>query len=157
MYTDKDFIEANAALKKFVALYFVLAALLLVLYLYSMFTRIEWIGYVSALVLVLASLFLWGNFGGRLVCWRRFLHDMRQGLEREASGIIATVDDEVAQKEGLDFRVLRLLTGDETDKAGGRFLYVDTSRFPLPAGPGRKVRCMLFGNYIKEMTVLEEE
>lgn len=157
MYTDEEYAQSKTALTRFIALFFLLAALFAAVFVYSLFTRVEWLAYASAAFTVLVTLFLWGNFGGRLVCWRRFLRDMRQGLEREATGVISSIEDGEAQKEGLEFRALRLLTGDETDKAGGRLLYVESSRFPLPAGPGQKVWCRLFGSYIKEMKVLEEE
>lgn len=156
MYTDEEFSASKKALGWFIALYCALSALLLGLFAHSLAARVEWLAYASIAVLVLETLFLWGNFGGRLVAWRRFLRDMQAGLEREAAGVIASIDGEEAMKEGLEFRAMRLMTGDETDKAGGRLLYVDASRFPLPAGPGQRVRCMLFGNYVKDITLLEE-
>jgi hypothetical protein len=156
MYKDEEFSGSKKALGWFIALYCAFTALLLGLFIYSLVARVEWLAYVSIAILVLETLFLWGNFGGRLVAWRRFLRDMQAGLEREATGVIASIDDEEAFREGLEFRAMRLMTGDETDKAGGRLLYVDVSRFPLPAGPGQRVRCKLFGNYVKDITVLEE-
>jgi hypothetical protein len=157
MYTDADFSGAKTSLNRFIALYALLAALLLGLFAYSLVERIVWLAYAAAAAFVLATLFLWGNFGGRLVAWRRFLRDMRAGLEREVTGVIASIDGQEALKEGLEFRALRLFTGEESDKAGGRLLYVDSSRFPLPAGPGQKVRCRLFGNYVKGISMLEGE
>lgn len=156
MYTDDDFKGSKKTLKRFIALYAVFAAVLAAAFVYSLIARVEWLAYASAVVLAAISLFIWGNFGGRIVAWNRFLTDMRHGLEREATGVVLSIDDTEAIKEGLEFRAVRLMTGDDTDKAGGRLLYVDSSRFPLKAGLGQRVRCRLFGNYIKDITVLEE-
>jgi hypothetical protein len=157
MYTDEDYSGSKKALNWFVALYCGLSVLLLGLFVYSLAARVEWLAYASIAAFVLETLFLWGNFGGRLMAWRRFLKDMQAGLEREATGVISAIAGEDALKEGLEFRAMRLITGDDTDKAGGRLLYVDASRFPLNASPGQRVRCMLFGNYVKDITLLEEK
>jgi hypothetical protein len=157
MYTDEDYKSSKLTLKRFIAAYAALSVLSLGALAYSLLVRVEWLAYASAVVFVLVTLFLWGNFGGRIVAWRRFLKDMRAGLEREATGVVLSIDDNEALKEGLEFRAVRLMTGDETDKAGGRLLYVDSSRFPLPVSLGQRVCCRLFGNYIKDMTAVEEE
>lgn len=157
MYTEKEYAEARSALIWFIALYCVLAAVLLGAIVAAVIFRLEWLAYVAAGILAVATLFLWGNFGVRLVAWNRFLKDIETGLEHSAEGVIDSIDEDIAVKEGLEFRALRLMTGEETDKAGGRLIYVDASRFPLKAGIGQKVRCMLFGNYIKEIIVSEDE
>jgi len=157
MYTDADFLGAKTSLKWFISLYALLAALLLGLFAYSLVARIMWLTYAAAACFALASVFLWGAFGVRLAAWRRFLRDMQAGMEREVEGVISSIGDSDTQKEGLEFRAFRLMTGDESDKAGGRLLYVDSSRLPLPAGPGQKVLCRLFGNYVKDIRVMEGE
>ena len=158
MYSEKEVAESGSALKKFIALYGVIAAVLLAVLVIDQFQfmRMGWPSYVSAGLLAIVSLFLWGNYGVRLVAWRRFLTEMKKGLERSVSGTIASIDKEENVKEGLEFRALRLFTGEDSDKAGGRLLYVDVSRFPLPVDVGQKVDCMLFGNYIKDIKTSEE-
>lgn len=157
MYSEKDYRDGKTGLRNFILLYCLMAAILIGLIVADQFWRMIWLSYASASLLAIASLFLWGNFGVRLVCWNRFLKEMKVGLERSAAGVIATIDEDEAVKEGLEFRALRLLTGDETDKAGGRLLYVDASRFPLPAGIGQKVNCKIYGNFIKDIEILEED
>lgn len=157
MYTEADFEGSKKALGRFVGLYGALAALLVAAFVYALLSRIEWLAYASIAVLGVASVFLWGNFGGRLIAWTRFLQGMREGLQREAVGSILSIDDAETTKEGLEFRALHLLTGDDTDKTGGRLLYVESSRFPLAVGLGQKVRCMLFGNYVKGIEPVEEK
>ena len=156
MYSEKDYNDAKSTLRNFILLYGLMAAILLGLFVADQFWRMIWLSYVSAGVLAIASVFLWGNIGVRLICWNRFLNEMRAGLERTATGVIATIDEEDAIKEGLEFRALRLMTGEESDKAGGRLLYVDASRFPLEAEVGQTVSCRIYGNYVKEIEVLEE-
>lgn len=156
MYSEAEYAQSKAAMKRFIL---VLSAVVLALagaMVAALILDVEWLVYVSASVLTLASLFLWGNFGSRLFCWNRFLREMKIGLEREATGIIASIDEEQATKEGIEFRAVRLFTGEESDKAGGRLLYADVSRFPLPATVGQKVRCRIYGNYIKAIDVTEE-
>jgi predicted membrane metal-binding protein len=157
MYTDKDYSDAGTALKRFIVWFSQFLLALLVAVVYALLSRTEWLIYVSAAVLTAGAIFLWGNFGVRIFFWRRFLIDMQNGMERQAEGVIASIDAQETNKEGLEFRALRLITGDETDKAGGRLLYVDSTRFPLPAGPGQKVVCRLYGNYIKDMALQEDK
>lgn len=156
MYTETDYSGAKKALNRFILLYSFFAVIMLGLMTMAFIERIAWLAYVAAGFLAVASLFLWGIFGARLVCWHRFLREMERGLEREIDGIVATIDEEEATKEGLEFRAFRLMTGESSDKAGGRLLYVDSSRFPLSVKPGQKVSCMLYGNYIKSIKLLEE-
>jgi signal transduction histidine kinase len=156
MNTDRDITEASLAFRKFILGYGILALLLLGALVGGLVWRMDWLAYVSIAVLAVASLFLWGNFGIRLIAWNRFLKEMRIGLERTISGMIASIDEDEAMKEGLEFRALRLMTGEESDKAGGRLLYVDASRFPLPACVGQTVSCRLFGNYVKDIMSSED-
>jgi hypothetical protein len=157
MYSENDYIEAKSALKKFIILYGVFALAMIGAIVAALIIRVEWLSYTAAGVLTIASLFIWGNVGVRLYAWNRFLKDMRIGLEREVVGELASIDEDDSLKEGLEFRALRLLTGEESDKAGGRLLYVDASRFPLSANLGQKVCCKIFGSYLKEIKVLEED
>lgn len=157
MYTQTEFSAARGAMKRFVLLYATLAIVMLGFIVYALIARVEWLTYVAAGLLAASSLFLWGNIGARLYCWNRFLKEMQRGLERQAEGIVASIDEDETTKEGLEFRALRLFTGESSDKAGGRLLYVDSSRFPLQAKPGDKVKCKLFGNYIKEINASVEE
>lgn len=156
MYTDEEYTGSNKALRWFVILFCLFVAAIVAVIVYALLARIPWLTYGAAAFLAVGSLFIWGNFGVRIVLWHRFLNDMKNGLERQVEGVIASIDEQDAQKEGLEFRAVRLLTGEESDKIGGRLLYVDTTRLPLPAGSGQKVSCKLFGNYIKDMTLLEE-
>lgn len=157
MYTEKDNAEAKSALTRFIVLYCVLAAAMLGAIVADLFIRLEWLTYVAAGILAVASIFLWGNFGFRLITWNRFLKDLGSGINRSAAGVIAAIDEGIAVKDGLEFRALHLMTGEETDKAGGRLLYVDISRFPIKAGIGQKVCCSLFGSYVKEITIAEDD
>jgi hypothetical protein len=157
MYTDADYERVKASLRKFIALYLAAAAVLIGLLVLSLFARIEWLAYTAAALLPLALVFLWGYFGVRLDARRRFLRDMLAGLEKQVTGTIASIEEEEAQKEGLEFRAMRLMTGEDSDKAGGRLLYVESSMFPLPAGPGQKVSCKTFGSYVKDIWIMEGE
>jgi hypothetical protein len=157
MYTETEFSGAGKALKRFILLFAAFALIMLGLMAYALIVRIDWLVYAAAGVLVAGLLFSWGNFGARLYCWNRFLKEMRRGLDREAEGVIASIDEDETTKEGLEFRALRLLTGESSDKAGGRLLYVDSSRFPLKVQPGERIRCRIYGNYIKEITAPGEE
>ncbi len=156
MYSEKDTLDAAAKQKKFILLFSTAAAILIGLIVADQFWRLLWLSYVAAGLLAVASIFLWGTIGIRLYCWRRFLRDMNAGLERTVNGVIGSIEEDETTKEGIEFRALRLLTGDESDKAGGRILYVDASRFPLKAHVGQNVACRIFGNYVKEIEILEE-
>lgn len=156
MYTDREYLESKSALNAFTAVFSAAALLLLGAMVFGLVAGTQWLVYAAACVLAVGALFIWGNFGARLFCWNRFLKEMRIGLEREITGVVASIDEEEAVKEGIEFRGIRLFTGEDSDKAGGRLLYVDSTRFPLPAVVGQKVHCRIFGNYVKAITVLEE-
>ncbi len=156
MYSEKDYLDATVKQRRFTLLFVLIAVVLVGLLVADQFWRLLWLSYVSAGMLAILSVFLWGTIGVRLYCWRKFLREMNAGLERSVEGVIGSIDEDETTKEGIEFRALRLLTGDEADKAGGRLLYVDSSRFPLKAQEGQKVSCRIFGNYVKEIEVLEE-
>ncbi len=156
MYSEKDTLDAATKQRRFLLLFSLIAATLIGLVVADQFWRLLWLSYVASGLLAVASIFLWGTIGIRLYCWRRFLRDMNAGLERSVKGVIGSIEEDETTKEGLEFRALRLLTGDDSDKAGGRVLYVDASRFPLKAQVGQNVVCRIYGNYVKEIEVLEE-
>ena len=76
MYSEKDYRDAKTGLRNFILLYCLMAAILIGLVVADQFWRTNWLSYASASLLAIASLFLWGNFGVRLVCWNRFLKEM---------------------------------------------------------------------------------
>jgi hypothetical protein len=82
---------------------------------------------------------------------------MREGRESIVQGVLAEMDEESTTKDGVEFRALHLLVGDETDKQGGRLLYADVSRLPLPVQVGQSMRVTLYGNFIKDIQPLEEK
>ena len=154
MYTEQDWKQANGAWARFLAL---LGAIVVVLggaIAAALILRMIWLLYTAAVVLTVVSLFLWGNFGVRIFCWRRFLKDMRTGMQREVTGEIISIDEELSLRDGVEFREVRLMTGEDSDKAGGRVLYIDASRFPLNVSIGARVHIDLFGNYVKGMEQL---
>jgi hypothetical protein len=157
MYTQADLMRADASFRKFIALFLLAAAAPAGLFVFSVRARIEWLAYASAAWMPLALIFIWGNYGVRIAAHRRFLHDMLAGLEKEASGTIAAIDKVDTQRDGLEFRAFHLMTGEDSDKAGGRLLYIESGMLPLPAGPGQKVSCRTFGGYVKDIKVLEGE
>ena len=157
MYNENDTLIAKSALKRFIVIYSIIAALMLGGIVTFIVLRMEWPLYTLVMLLTLLSVFLWGNIGVRLVSYHRFLKDVNRGLEKEAIGIVASIDAEEAVKEGIEFRGLHLIVGDETDKIGGRLLYIDSSKFPIKASVGQKVRCKLFGYYVKDLEILEDE
>lgn len=156
MYTEKDTTEAKRALSLFIAGLVLYTAVFAVLIVVALKGRIAWLNALCLVVYAVGAVFLWGNFGAKLWVWRRFLRDMNTGLERQVNGEIAAIDDQPSHKDGLECRALRLLTGEESDKAGGRVLYIDASRFPLPISVGQKVCCTVFGNYIKRLATEED-
>lgn len=156
MYSEKDTLDAATKQRRFFLLFSLIAAILIGLVVADQFWRLLWLSYVAAGLLAVVSIFLWGTIGIRLFCWSRFLREMNAGLERTAEGVISSIEEDETTREGLEFRALRLLTGDESDKAGGRILYVDASRFPLKAHVGQNVECRIYGSYVKEIEVLEE-
>ncbi len=156
MYTQTDTDKAKRAFLIFLIGYTVFAVLCVALLVMALTTRLVWLNVLSTFVLAAGSVFLWGLFGIRIIIWRRFLRDLVIGTEHEIAGEIGSIEEETAHKDGLDCRAVHLLTGEESDKAGGRILYVELSRFPLPIAPGQKIRCKLFGNFVKDLRIEEE-
>ena len=157
MYLQSDFQQAKSAFMRFLTLYAVLGALVLAGIVTCLIIRQAMPLYVLAGVFTVVTIFLWGIFGGRLRSYWRFLREMSVGRESEAQGLLASMDDHNSFKDGVEFRGLRLIVGDETDKQGGRLLYVDSSRLPLQAQIGQTVRVKLYGNYLKDIQPLEDK
>lgn len=156
MYTQTDTDKANRAFLLFLIAYAVFAALCVALLVFALVGRLAWLNALGAFLLAVGSVFLWGCFGIKLIVWRRFLRDLRIGTEHEIDGQIGAIEEETAHKDGLECRAVHLLTGEDSDKAGGRVLYIELSRFPLPIVPGQKIHCLLFGNFIKDLHIEEE-
>ncbi len=156
MYTQTDTDKANRAFLLYLIAYTVFAGLCVALLVVALTTRQAWLNALAAFVLAAGSVFLWGFFGVKLIVWRRFLRDLIIGTEHEIAGEIGSIDEETSHKDGLDCRAVHLLTGEDPDKSGGRVLYVELSRFPLPIAPGQKIRCKLFGNFVKDLRIEEE-
>ena len=157
MYLQSDFQKAKTALTRFVAIYATLCVLALAGVVTFLILRLAMPLYVLAGVFTVVTIFLWGIFGGRLRAFWRFLREMSVGRESEAQGGLASMDDHNSYKDGVEFLGLRLFVGDETDKQGGRLLYVDSSRLPLPVQIGQTVRVKLYRNYLKDIQPLEDK
>ncbi len=157
MYLQSDFQQAKTALTRFVAVYATLCMLVLAGVVTFLILRLAMPLYILTGVFTVVTIFLWGIFGGRLHAYWRFLREMSVGRESETQGVLASMDDHNSYKEGVEFRGLRLFVGDETDKQGGRLIYVDSSRLPLPVQIGQAVRVKLYGYYLKDIKPLEDK
>lgn len=155
MYQESDYNHVQSLRTRYITIYAIIAALVLAGIVACLVLRIEWPLYVIAAVFTVASVFFWGVFGSRVNTYWRFLKDMRTGRESTAEGILSSIEEQDTTKDGMEFRTVRLMVGDETDKQGGRLLYVDSTRLPLPVQPGQKVAMKLYGNFIKDIQALE--
>lgn len=155
MYQESDYNQVHSLRTRYITIYAIIAALVLAGFVACLILRIAWPLYVIAAVFTVASVFFWGVFGSRVNSYWRFLKDIRTGRESIAEGILSSIEEHDTTRDGVEFRTVRLMVGDDTDKQGGRLLYVDSSRLPLPMQPGQRVAVKLFGNFIKDIQTLK--
>lgn len=155
MYQESDYAKVQTLRARYVTVYFIVSAMVLAGIVACLILRVAAPLYVISTVFTIASVFFWGMFGSRLNSYWGFLRDMRDGRESAAQGTLVSIAEHDTTRDGLEFRAMRLMVGDETDKQGGRLLYVDSSRLPLDVQPGQGVAVRLYGNFVKDIRAIE--
>ncbi|MGI5878323.1 MAG: hypothetical protein ACOX7W_06910 [Christensenellales bacterium] len=118
-------------------------------------TRIAWPGYVASGVCSAAIVFIYGMFVSRVNAYRKFLRDVDQGLEREATGVVTRIEETPAESSNLQYLNIHLLPDDASDPTPSeRLLRYDPMKLPVPFREGQRVRLVLYGNHIKGYELL---
>ncbi|NLG37504.1 MAG: hypothetical protein GX549_05765 [Clostridiales bacterium] len=160
LYTKKDYEDVVRQLRRIWLLILVIAAVCIAVWIVlacnqDKETRIAWPGYVASGVCSAAIVFIYGLFGSRVNAYRRFLRDVDQGLEREASGVVTRIEETPAESSNLQYLNIHLMPDDTSDPTPSeRLLRYDPVKSPVPFKEGQRVRLVLFGNYIKGYELL---
>lgn len=149
IYNDSDYHTINRALKRFLILFVLSIVLLIAVFVVSCSMRIAWLGYAVGALWAIGTVFTWGMIGTRIVKYRRYLMDIATGLEREANGVVKTVDRDVSIRQGLEFYSVELEPESDDIDDPGRRVYYDASKGKPPYKVGEEVKLLLFGNFIK--------
>ncbi|MCL1964153.1 MAG: hypothetical protein FWF69_03730 [Firmicutes bacterium] len=109
----------------------------------------------SQIVVVAATLvwgstliFFWSMKLTPLFSYRRYLREIRQGLFREAEGVLVRFDRETTFRDGISFYAMIINTGERGDPEDERLLYWDVRLKRPEVDAGAMVRVKAHGNDI---------
>ncbi|MDR0929243.1 MAG: hypothetical protein LBM74_05955 [Oscillospiraceae bacterium] len=93
-------------------------------------------------------IFLWGMKFTPLLKYRKYLREIRAGLNRQVEGSVSHLEETITSREGLSFYALLVNVGDPKNPEDDRLFYWD-GQLPRPALlPGQRVRILAHGNDI---------
>lgn len=95
--------------------------------------------------------FIWGNYGRRLLVYKNFLYDMGTGLENSIKGKVVAISNEQSFKDYMEFYPVMILSDDSGKDDQPRLIYYDIEKAPIPFKIGDHVEFSMFGNYIKNI------
>lgn len=152
MYGEVDERRAEAAWKRAAVVAYVLGAATIIITVLGLIVRIKWLS-IAAAALGGGAVFGWISL--KLAPWsayRRFLRDMREGLERRTEGTLVSISAPTRLVDGVSVHDVLLDAGEGTDL----LFYWDDDK-PLPdIRPGCRVRVTSFGKFVTDCETLME-
>lgn len=158
MYKENDYIEVNISLRNFTLIYITATLLMITVVVLTCINwgdeidpvrMSPWFSYVICGLWSVGTVFSWGVIGSRIIKYRRFLYDIKAGLDRDVEGVITEMSKDQFYKQGIEFYSLVIdEAGKEADESG-RLLYYDVAKGEPPFNVGDRISVNVFGNYIK--------
>ncbi|MDR0898577.1 MAG: hypothetical protein LBN04_12085 [Oscillospiraceae bacterium] len=93
-------------------------------------------------------IFLWGMKLTPLLKYRKYLREIRAGLNHQVEGTVSHIDEDTTSREGLSFFALLVNVGDPENPEDDRLLYWDGQLAKPGLMPGQRVRILAHGNDI---------
>jgi len=141
MYSDKDWEEINADLKKrwlnaLVPSGIVLCAAIAI-FVYGQLSRNEYLWMLTSALTILGGgylLFFYGNSVRPALIYRRNLRYLLNGRKRVTTGIFKEFSEDVTDRDGMEVYAMLLNVGEKNDPEDDRLFYYDAYK-PLPTMP----------------------
>lgn len=114
------------------------------------------LGMVGLIVFAIVAYGYYALFAQPQIAYRRFLTELLTGLTHEDEGWFESVDLSARQsEEGVPVRGVTLMESKKNKRVA---LYYWDDRFTFPdIQPGRKLRVLTYGRYIRDLTTLDED
>lgn len=128
MYTQQDFEQVDAQMKRRLVWYLIPILALFVLLIVSFIIRIQWLSVLLLILTGVLAIFLWDISLSPVAAYRRFLRDLLAGRKREYSGCFRGFESREVTREGVPCRAFMLNVGEADDEKDDRLLYWDAYR-----------------------------
>lgn len=154
MYTQVDFDQAKAQVKKYMIILFAGIAVFLAVYIAAIIMGSEIMMLIDAILMLLYIMPVLGMWLIPAVRYKGFLREIETGLSRETLCAIEGVDGEIQQQDGARVKDVhvRLAKDDDT-----RIFYVNVSKAELLPPVGTAVKLESSGRHIVNCSIMEEE
>lgn len=117
----------------------------------SLVMRMEWLTMGLTILLGGALIFLWDLKLKPVRCYQRFLRDVTGGIQRQAKGVVVSLDKDVSFKDGLYFYRLIINVDEKRDEEGERQYFFDACKPRPHLVPGQWIDIVTHGNTICQM------
>lgn len=131
MYTEQDFRDIQAQIKKRLLLLAIPTALLLAGIVVSLVFRIQALTIVLTAVLGCMWIFCYGLLLAPLRAYERHLDDVLHGITRTTTGAFKEMEEQVVDRDGVKYYPMMLNVGSMEDEADDRLFYYDAN-LPRP-------------------------
>jgi len=141
MYSEKDWAEINALIKKrcLVTLFpsGIILAAAITIFVYGQLNRSEHLWMLTSALTILGGgylLFFYGVFVRPALIYRRNLRYLLSGRKRITTGIFKEFSEDVYDRDGMEVYAMLVNVGERNDPEDDRLFYYDAYK-PLPAMP----------------------
>ena len=150
LYTEDDYIEINNLRKKVWIKILIATLIFISVIVICSIIRVDWPGYIAAVLWGITVVFLWGMQGSRIRKYFLFLKDIKQGLEKAITGVVEEVDISITSRDLVDFYTVTFNDDGLNPESPSRRLYFDASKGLPEFKKGERLNITLFGNNIKD-------
>ena len=131
MYTEQDYADICAQVKRRRLLIAIPAAVLLAAVIVSFVFRIRWLTMALSVLLGAGLIFCHGLFVSPVTAYRRHLNDVLHGRTRATTGAFKEMEEKAVPREGVKYYPLMLSVGNPQNPEDDRLLYYDAN-LPRP-------------------------
>ena len=131
LYTEQDFQDIGAQVKRRTLLIAIPAALLLAGIIVSFILRIRWLTTGLSLVLGAGFIFCYGLLLAPVLAYRRHLDEVLHGRVRTTTGAFKEMEETAVMREGVKYYPMMLSVGDMDNPEDDRLFYYDAN-LPRP-------------------------
>ena len=154
IYNDTDLKQAADLRKKYIIILACATMLFILLIVLSSTYRLAWLGYISAVLFAVFSVFVWGTKIMPSSKYYHFLRDIDQGLEKTTIGYVLKIETDASIKDMLEYNLVLFMEESAEQDTPPRKLYIDISKKLPEHDKSTKVKLYLFGNFIKGIEII---
>ena len=141
MYSDKDWNDVNAALKKRWLITLVpsgtLICIAIIIFVYGQLNRSEYLWMLTSALTIIGGgyfLFFFGVSVRPTLIYRKNLRYLLAGRQRVTTGIFKEFSEDITDHDGMEVYAMLVNVGEKNDPEDDRLFYYDAYK-PLPTVP----------------------